>query len=95
MKEGYLSPKSRAALFTRVPLNDGSSGQYAMAFVADEYAGKPRIHIPGGGIGISSWLFIHPDDEVVIAILANLPTAPVGGRTHRVIADAFLSAADR
>jgi serine beta-lactamase-like protein LACTB len=91
LKDDYLSPKSRAALFTRVPLNDGTAGQYAMAFVVDEYAGKPRIHIPGGGIGISSWLFIHPDDKLVIAILANLPTAPVGGRTHRVIADAFLA----
>jgi CubicO group peptidase (beta-lactamase class C family) len=91
LKDDYLSPKSRAALFTRVPLNDGSAGQYAMAFVVDEYAAKPRIHIPGGGIGISSWLFIHPDDKLVIAILANLPTAPVGGRTHRVIADAFLA----
>jgi serine beta-lactamase-like protein LACTB len=95
LKDDYLSPKSRAALFTRVPLNDGTAGQYAMAFVVDEYAGKRRIHIPGGGIGISSWLFIHPDDRLVIAILANLPTAPVGGRTHRVIADAFLAAADR
>ena len=91
LKADYLSAKSRTALFTRVPLNDGNPGQYAMAFIADEYAGKPRVHIPGGGIGISSWLFIHPDDRLVIAILANLPTAPVGGRTHRVIADAFLA----
>ena len=91
LKDDYLSPNTRTALFTRVPLNDGNPGQYAMAFVVDTYAGKPRIHVPGGGIGISSWLFIHPEDKLVIAILANLPTAPVGGRTHRVIADAFLA----
>ena len=95
LRPDYLSARGRAALFTRLELNDGSDGGYAMGFLVDEFAGKPRVHIPGGGRGISSWLFIHPDDKLVIAILANLPTAPVGGRTHRVIAEAFLSALTR
>jgi serine beta-lactamase-like protein LACTB, mitochondrial len=95
LREGYLSAQGRRDLFTRVSLSDGSLGEYAPGFLVDEYAGKPRIHLPGGGIGISAWLFIHPDDRLVIALLANVPTAPVGGRTHRTIADAFLSAIAR
>ena len=64
-----------------------------MLALAGATAGRrATIHIPGGGIGISSWLFIHPDDKLAIAILANPPTAPVGGRTHRVIADTLLAA---
>ena len=86
----FLSDRARAALFTPVRLLDGTPGNYAAGLSAGTHAARPMIHLPGGGIGISTWIFIHPEDELVIAILANLPTAPVGGATHRTIANAFL-----
>jgi hypothetical protein len=50
------------------------------------------LHLPGGGLGISTWLYIYPAERLAIALLSNVPTGPVGGRTHEMIAGAFLDA---
>lgn len=91
LRPDLLGDRARRELFTPVPLADGTPTEFALGLRVSSDAHGPLLHQPGGGIGISGWLFIHPDADLVIALLANVNTAPVGGRTHRQIADAFLS----
>lgn len=83
----FLSERARRELFTAVPLADGSRTEFAPG----SRVGSDGLvlHLPGGGIGISSWLFIHPEEQLVIALLANVNTAPVGGHAYRWILEAF------
>ena len=84
--------RGRAEMFRDVRLADGSATGFALGLRVGSHGTSRLLHLPGGGVGISSWLFIHPDEALVVALLANVNTAPVGGRTHRLIADAFLRA---
>lgn len=85
-----LTARGRAEMFRAVPLTSGAATPWALGMqVATDDAGGRLWHLPGGGIGISSWLFIHPDTNVVVALLANVNTAPVGGRAYRRILAAF------
>jgi CubicO group peptidase (beta-lactamase class C family) len=85
-----LGDRGREEMFRAVPLANGTPTEFALGLrVASDSSGR-LLHLPGGGIGISSWLFIHPDADLTIALLSNVNTAPVGGATHRKIAAAFL-----
>lgn len=88
----FLSARARRELFTPVPLADGTPTEFALGFRVGSDAAGSVLHLPGGGIGISSWIFIHPQDNVVVALLANVNTAPVGGRAYREILAAFRKA---
>jgi CubicO group peptidase (beta-lactamase class C family) len=85
-----LGDKAREEMFRPVPLSSGTPTDYALGLRVSSDASGRLLHLPGGGIGISSWLFIHADADLAIALLSNVNTAPVGGRTHRRIAEAFL-----
>jgi CubicO group peptidase (beta-lactamase class C family) len=60
--------------------------------IARDWKGRLVYHQPGGGVGISAWLLIYPDEKLTIAILSNLTAAPVGGKTLHSTVDAFLAA---
>jgi CubicO group peptidase (beta-lactamase class C family) len=93
LRPSFLSERARREMFTPVPLADGTPTEWGLGLqVGTDQHGRV-LHLPGGGLGISGWLFIHPDANVVIALLSNVNTAPVGGRAYRRIADAFLAAA--
>jgi CubicO group peptidase (beta-lactamase class C family) len=82
-------------MFRPVPLADGRPTEFALGFrVADEQA-RQLLHQPGGGIGISAWLFVYPEQDLVVALLSNVNTAPVGGRARREITQACLTASGR
>lgn len=90
----FLSAAARAEMFRPVPLADGTATEFALGLRRGEHNGRELLHLPGGGPGISSWLYIYPAERLVIALLSNVPTGPVGGRTHDEIAGAFLAALD-
>jgi CubicO group peptidase (beta-lactamase class C family) len=90
LRPGLLGDNGRQELFRAVPLSDGTATEFALGLRVSADTFGPLFHQPGGGIGISSWLFIHPEAGLVVALLSNVNTAPVGGRTHRRIAEAFL-----
>jgi CubicO group peptidase (beta-lactamase class C family) len=92
LRPGMLSERGRAELFGPVPLADGTATEFALGFRAKDDDGHRLLHQPGGGIGISAWLFVYPDDDLVVALLSNVPTGPVGGATRRAITDAFFAA---
>lgn len=85
----FLSDRMRRELFTAVPLADGTATEFAPGFRVGSDDAGPVIHLPGGGIGISSWIFIHPQERLVVALVGNVNTAPVGGRAYREILAAF------
>jgi CubicO group peptidase (beta-lactamase class C family) len=89
LSDSFLSERARAEMFRPVPLRDGTPTEYALGLRVREFDGHRVLHLPGGGLGISAWLFIHPDHDMAIAILSNVPTGPVGGATHARIARAF------
>lgn len=92
LRSRLLGERGRREMFRRASLDDGTASEFALGLrVASEASGR-LLHQPGGGIGISSWLFVHQDADLVIALVANVNTAPVGGAVHRRIADAFLAA---
>ncbi|MEJ2084628.1 MAG: serine hydrolase [Acidobacteriota bacterium] len=84
-----LSATSRDEMFTPVPLANGEPTQFGLGLRIGEFDGTPLIHLPGGGIGISSWLFMLPDRDLVVAVLGNVATAPVGGEAADEIIEAF------
>ena len=92
VRPGMLSERGRAELFRPVPLADGTATEFALGFRAKDDDGRRLLHQPGGGIGISAWLFVYPDDDLVVALLSNVPTGPVGGTTRWAITDAFFAA---
>jgi len=93
LRDPLLGERGRAEMFRAVPLADDTPTEYALGLRVSTDAHGRLLHLPGGGIGISSWIFIHPEADLVVALLSNVNTAPVGGRTHRRIAEAFLRAA--
>jgi CubicO group peptidase (beta-lactamase class C family) len=92
LRPGILSDRGRAELFRPVPLADGTATEFALGFRVKDDDGRRLLHQPGGGIGISAWLFVYPDDDLVVALLSNVPTGPVGGATRRAITEAFFAA---
>lgn len=92
LRAGVVSDSGRAELFRPVPLADSTATEFALGFRVKDDDGRRLLHQPGGGIGISAWLFVYPDDDLVVALLSNVPTGPVGGATRRAITDAFFAA---
>ncbi|HEX9185731.1 MAG TPA: serine hydrolase domain-containing protein [Vicinamibacteria bacterium] len=92
LRPGFLSDAARAEMLRTVPLRDGSPTPFGLGLRKDVIDGRPTWNQPGGGPGMSAWLFLHVEDDLVIALLSNVPTGPMGGRTHREIAVAFREA---
>lgn len=90
LRPGLLSDRGRREMFTAVPLADGTPAAYALGFQSLLEDGRRLLLQPGGGPGIAGWLAIYPDDDVIVAILANATGAPLGGEVRRAVAAGFL-----
>lgn len=58
--------------------------------LATDQQGRRLYHQAGGGPGISAWLLVYPDERLVIAILSNRTSAPVGGKALSTTRERFL-----
>lgn len=87
-----LSDHGKSEMFRPVPLAGGTPTEFALGLRHSVQSGRVVLHQPGGGIGISSWLYLYPREQLAIGLLSNLTGAPVGGATHRQVADPFLKA---
>ena len=67
-----LSESSRRLMWTRVSLNDGSSGPYGLGWYVDELDGHRRVHHGGGIPGFSADFSRFPDAGVTVIVLVNL-----------------------
>jgi CubicO group peptidase (beta-lactamase class C family) len=92
LRPGLISEKARHEMLKPVSLANGEATEFALGIRYKEEDKHPLLHQPGGGIGISTWIFIYPKQDLVMALLSNLPTGPMGGRTRREVAKHFLAA---
>lgn len=90
-----LSPAAQAEMFQPVALRDGAPSEYALGLRVGDHRGRRVLHLPGGGIGIAAWIYLYPRERLAMTVLSNVSTGSVGGKTHDVIASAFLQAAGR
>lgn len=88
---GFLKQKSLDELFQIGETSAGEKTPFALGFrVVKTSDGKEVIHQPGGGVGISSVLFIDRNKKISLAILTNQTGAPIGSLSFlRSISDSF------
>lgn len=102
LKPGFLTQRSLDDLFTLAKTADGKTTDFGLGWrigpsqgmefrwIRERKPGQsPVVHQPGGGPGISSWLVIDRDEELVVAVLANRTGSPVGGKVMNDVFAAF------
>jgi serine beta-lactamase-like protein LACTB, mitochondrial len=81
IEPGFLKQKSLNELFQTGETSAGEKTQFALGFrVIKAQDGKELIVQPGGGIGITSILFLDRQNKISIAILANQTNSSANGR---------------
>lgn len=80
--EGALIERSTLeTLWTRQRLRDGSETEYGIGwYVSEDATGRRMVGHGGGSIGGTTLFWLWPEQEVVVALTANLSEAPLGGR---------------
>ncbi|GJM18764.1 MAG: serine hydrolase [Phycisphaeraceae bacterium] len=87
-----LKPQTVDKLWAPDADADADSG-YALGFRVDhDDEARMVVHQPGGGVGISCWLVIYPNENLVFAVLTNMSRAPVMAAEFGTVQDAFLDA---
>ena len=91
--EGFLKQKSLDELLQLGETATGEKTPFALGFrVVKTSDGKETIHQPGGGVGISSVLFIDRQNRISLAILTNQTDAPIGNLNFlQGISDSFVN----
>jgi serine beta-lactamase-like protein LACTB len=89
---GFLSAATRDAILAAARTTDGTPIEYALGWDAPrtDGAGPTLIGKSGGGPGISGYVGLIPECDLVIAILTNMSRAPVRGQLFDTVAGAFL-----
>jgi CubicO group peptidase (beta-lactamase class C family) len=89
-RAGFLSDNSLRQLFAPAMTKGGEQTVFAPGFRVVRDGEREFIFQPGGGVGVSSILYIDRKRGISLAIVTNLTGAPVGGLGFlRSIADAF------
>lgn len=89
----FLKPSTRDEIFRSLKTFSGEDTGYGLGwYIARDAKGRRMYHHGGGGLGISSYVRLYPQEDFVLAILSNLTNAPVSGEVATKIAEAFLLA---
>lgn len=87
----YLSAAAKAMLVEDQLTAAGKKTGFGLGWrMAQDSEGRRLYHQPGGGPGISCWVFVFPDQRFTVSILSNLTAAPVGGKLADVVTESFL-----
>lgn len=71
MRPGLLTQASLDLLYTRPRIGAVTSDMSFGVFVKEPGAGPRRIRMDGSNAGVQSSLYVYPDDDLVIVVLAN------------------------
>ncbi|HET6361812.1 MAG TPA: serine hydrolase domain-containing protein [Gemmatimonadota bacterium] len=93
-------PLERATLeilWTPQRLRDGSLTEYGIGwYVSEDAAGRRMVGHGGGSIGGTTLFWLWPEQELVVALTANLSEAPLGGRAFAErLGTPFLAAGEK
>ena len=95
LTDNFLSDRSKRSMFMNHKTSDGQKSGFGLGWrISHDDKGRLVYHQPGGGPGISAWLFAYPEAKLTVAVLANKTYAPVGGAEVDRIMDRFLSACE-
>lgn len=78
-RSGLLSAQSLKLLYTRPRVGAVEANMSFGFFVNDSTVGHRRLTIGGSNAGVQSGLFVYPDEDLVIVVLAN--TWGIGSRS--------------
>jgi D-alanyl-D-alanine carboxypeptidase len=74
-----LTASSKAAMWSRVKLNDGSTFGYGLGWFLEDVNGHRHVFHPGGAPGAAALISRYPDDRLTVILLANGGAAYVQG----------------
>lgn len=91
LKPGFLKKSSLDELFYQVKTTSGEQSEFALGWRIDkDKDGRRVIYQPGGGPGLTSMVFLYPEQEVVITILCNRRGVDANG-LYEALVDAFIN----
>ena len=76
LNDKLLQRATREKAWTPQSTHDGKATTYGLGWVVTQADQSPRISHSGGQAGTATYLMILPDQQAVIAIMANLQGAP-------------------
>jgi CubicO group peptidase (beta-lactamase class C family) len=86
-----MQPETRTVLWTSQETSAGESTGYGIGWsVGTDEAGNRFVGHTGGSVGGTTFLRIYPDKALVLAVIANVSSAPFQGLPV-AIADLFLT----
>ena len=89
LQPGFLKRETLDLVFGNSRASDGTEYNYAMGWTTHTGDG-PRIYGHGGNQpGGRAFLLIYPDSGLVLAILSNMYSAPIGSDEAHIIAEPF------
>ncbi len=92
LQSKFLRPNTRDEIFRALKTSSGEDTGYGLGwYIAEDAKGRRMYHHGGGGLGISSYLCLYPQEDFVLAILSNLTGAPVNDEVATKIVEAFLA----
>jgi len=71
MRPGRLSPGALRLVQSEIRGTAGGTNWGLGWFVNPDSAGRKRVHINGAFVGVQSALYVFPDDEIAVAVIAN------------------------
>lgn len=75
--DDFLSGEAKDALFANLRTADGEPTGFGMGWRIDEdERGNTIYHQPGGGPGISAWIILVPEDDLVAVAMSNYASSP-------------------
>ena len=93
LRPGFLKQETIDELFRPLHTRTGEDTGFGLGWrVGADKKNRRIIHQPGGGPGISCWIVLYPEHDLVVSILSNQTGAPVGGKALDTIIESFLAA---
>ncbi len=72
LRTGLLKPSMREEIFRALKTSSGEDTGYGLGwYIAQDAKGRRMYHHGGGGLGISSYVRLYPQEDFVLAILSN------------------------